>query len=93
MRPLRATFVTLKSDNRLRGCIGTREARLPLVTDVAEHAYAAAFEDPRFPQLQKDELLSIHIEISVLSALEPLSAEFPQNERLKKRIEQLRAVR
>ncbi len=72
LRPLRATFITLKSDNRLRGCIGTLEARLPLVTDVAEHAYAAAFEDPRFPPLRKQEFPLLEIHISILSPPEPL---------------------
>lgn len=43
-----ATFVTLTRDGRLRGCIGTLEARRPLGEDVAANARAAAFRDPRF---------------------------------------------
>ena len=70
--PLRATFVTLKIEARLRGCIGTLEARLPLVVDVAEHAYAAAFEDPRFAPLRKQEFPSLAVHISVLSPAEPM---------------------
>ena len=68
-----ASFVTLKRpDGSLRGCIGTLEARQPLVTDVAEHAHAAAFRDPRFQPLAADELDEVHLELSVLSRPEPL---------------------
>jgi len=39
----RASFVTLNENGRLRGCIGALEAYQPLVKDVADHAFAAAF--------------------------------------------------
>ncbi len=48
LRQQRATFVTLNENGDLRGCIGTLEAYQPLISDVAEHAWAAAFQDPRF---------------------------------------------
>jgi len=68
-----ASFVTLKRpDDSLRGCIGTLEARQPLVTDVAEHAHAAAFRDPRFQPLAAHELEEVHLELSILSRPEPL---------------------
>ena len=47
-----ASFVTLNRQGQLRGCIGSLEARRPLVEDVSENAYAAAFRDPRFNPLQ-----------------------------------------
>ncbi len=72
LRPLRATFVTLEIGGRLRGCIGTLAAYQPLVQDAAAHAFAAAFEDPRFPKLQPDEMSQLDIYISVLSPPEPL---------------------
>jgi hypothetical protein len=72
LRPVRATFVTLEREGRLRGCIGTLEAREPLVRDVAEHAYAAAFEDPRFMPLRRDELAGLEIHLSILLPAEPL---------------------
>lgn len=72
LRPVRATFVTLQQGGQLRGCIGTLEARSPLVQDVADHAFAAAFEDPRFLPVKKEELPELHIHISVLSPSEPL---------------------
>ncbi|XOZ34467.1 AmmeMemoRadiSam system protein A [Halomonadaceae bacterium KBTZ08] len=69
-----ASFVTLKRrDGSLRGCIGTLEARQPLVADVAEHAYAAAFRDPRFPPLTAQELDAVTVELSILSIPEPLA--------------------
>ncbi len=72
LRPLRATFVTLEIDGQLRGCIGALTAYQPLVQDVAAHAYAAAFEDPRFPELRPDELPKLEIFVSVLSPPEPM---------------------
>jgi len=50
-----ASFITLTMDGRLRGCIGSLEARRPLVADVAANAYASAFEDRRFKALSHDE--------------------------------------
>ena len=67
-----ASFVTLTIDGQLRGCIGTLEAYRPLAEDVREHALAAALHDTRFPQVQPDELDSIEIEISRLTAPAPL---------------------
>lgn len=73
-----AAFVTLHREGRLRGCIGSLEPRRPLVTDVAENAYAAAFRDPRFPPLAPREYEGLEIEISVLGppeALPPAASE------------------
>jgi len=56
-----ATFVTLRKSGRLRGCIGTLAAVKPLVADIAENAYAAAFRDPRFPPLEAAELAHLDI--------------------------------
>jgi AmmeMemoRadiSam system protein A len=72
LRPVRATFITLEIEGRLRGCIGTLEARSPLVRDVADHAYAAAFEDPRFLPPSPEEFPRLDVHISVLSPAEPL---------------------
>lgn len=74
LHELRASFVSLKTAAGLRGCIGTLEARRPLALDVVLNARAAAFEDPRFPPLTVPELPQLRIEISVLSAAEPLPA-------------------
>lgn len=68
----RATFVTLHCDSELRGCIGVIEARRPLIADVAENAYAAAFHDPRFLPIVMEELSGLEISVSILSSMEPL---------------------
>ena len=73
LRATRATFVTLKIGDNLRGCIGTLQAVRPVVEDVNENAFAAAFRDPRFPPLAEPELAELSISISVLSAAEPMT--------------------
>jgi AmmeMemoRadiSam system protein A len=69
----RATFVTLELGGRLRGCIGMLEACRPLVEDVVQNARAAAFQDPRFPPLSRDEFDRLEIHISVLSPPEAIT--------------------
>ncbi len=81
----RATFVTLNLNKQLRGCIGTLTAILPLVVDVAQRAYGAAFSDYRFSSLQANEFPKLNIHISVLS--EPESIQFSSENDL---FEQLR---
>ena len=66
----RASFVTLLVQRKLRGCIGTLEARTSLAEDVSHNAYAAAFNDTRFPPLSADELTTLTVQISVLSVPE-----------------------
>ena len=60
-------FVTLQLNGELRGCIGYVEALLPLQDTVAQMAVSAAFSDPRFPSLTRDEFQYTEIEISVLT--------------------------
>ncbi len=70
-----ATFVTLTRDGQLRGCIGTLAAHRPLVDDVTANAVAAAFSDPRFKPLTRDEFTAVRIEVSLLSPAEPLACD------------------
>lgn len=72
LQTLRACFVTLHKNGQLRGCIGQVTARLPLYQAVAEAAYSAAREDPRFSPVETEELPEIAIEISVLSPFTPI---------------------
>lgn len=70
-----ATFVTLnRPHGHLRGCIGTLAAYQALGQDVVDHAFAAAFRDPRFPPLSHAELDGLSMHLSVLSAPEPFPA-------------------
>lgn len=70
-----ASFVTLKLDGDLRGCIGTIEPHRALGDDVAHNAYASAFRDPRFPPVSDREMPRLHVEVSVLSPRESLGVK------------------
>ena len=67
-----ATFVTLTKEGALRGCIGSLAAARPLGQDVASNARAAAFEDPRFTKLTREEWPRCAVEVSLLSAPKPI---------------------
>ena len=62
-------FVSLHKHGHLRGCIGHFGEDTPLHEIVAEMARAAAFEDPRFMPVTRDELDDLDIEISVLTPM------------------------
>ncbi len=80
-----ASFVTLRHQEMLRGCVGSIEPVRPLAEGVAVAAYNAAFQDRRFPPLREDELHIVNIEISVLSTLEPM--EFGSEQTLLRQLE------
>jgi AmmeMemoRadiSam system protein A len=63
----RGSFVTLTINEELRGCIGTIIPYEPLIIDVAKNAVNAAFRDPRFYPLTKEEFPFVDIEVSVLT--------------------------
>ena len=71
----RASFVTLKQDHTLRGCVGSLEPRTRLVSSVADNAFAAAFRDPRFPALTEAELAGLTIQLSVLGDLKAVDCD------------------
>jgi len=73
LQSIRASFITLQKQGDLRGCIGHLDAFQPLIVDVAENAYAAAFQDPRFPPLSSDEMDDLEIHISVLTPAKPMT--------------------
>ncbi|MCL2411527.1 MAG: AmmeMemoRadiSam system protein A [Treponema sp.] len=74
-------FVSLHKGRDLRGCIGrmtaldtkaafgAKDSNLPLFETVRLMAKEAAFGDPRFPPLNKEELNICHIEVSALSPM------------------------
>ncbi len=66
------TFVTLKINGNLRGCIGNLMPEKPLAEGVKENAINAAFNDPRFAPLSKEEFSRIQIEVSLLTEPAPL---------------------
>ncbi|WP_300161337.1 AmmeMemoRadiSam system protein A [Solidesulfovibrio sp.] len=71
LREPHGAFVTLTLRGRLRGCIGHIVGDAPLYETIAEMAEAAAFGDPRFPPLSRQEFDQLAVEISVLSPLTP----------------------
>ncbi len=73
-----ACFVTIKSEDELRGCIGTIEPVGTLYNSIVDNAISAATRDPRFDPVEKNELKILDYEVSVLSVpelFEPSSIE------------------
>jgi hypothetical protein len=62
-------FVTIHKRGHLRGCIGSFIGEGELAATIQNMAYAAGWEDPRFPKLSEKELHDTDLEISVLSPL------------------------
>lgn len=73
LREPRASFVTLKCEGVLRGCMGRLAPEEALICDVSRNAYRAGFHDPRFAPLEARELAGLSIHVSVLGSAEPLA--------------------
>ncbi len=74
LREKSACFVSLKKNGDLRGCIGTIFPRSgSLAMEICENAIAAAFHDPRFPPLSRDELDTVSISVDILSTPEQIT--------------------
>ena len=71
-----ACFCSIKKRGDLRGCIGTLTPAEPdLGREIARNAYAAAYQDPRFPPLRPEELDALSFSVDVLSPSEDCSVE------------------
>ena len=68
-----ASFVTLKLNGVLRGCIGSIYPTKPLILDLIDNAKNAAFNDPRFEPISERELPYIEVTISILSSIERIT--------------------
>lgn len=79
-----ASFVTVRVDGALRGCVGSPRPRGSLVMDVARNATRAALTDPRFKPIGPDELPGVEIEISILT--EPAAIRYDDSTDLISRI-------
>lgn len=75
----RGVFVTLTLYGELRGCIGFVEPTHPLGKAVVQAARFAAFNDPRFPPLKQKDLKKIRITISVLTPMQLIKVEDPDD--------------
>tara|TARA_Y100000296_G_scaffold58895_1_gene67907 strand:+ start:427 stop:1017 length:591 start_codon:yes stop_codon:yes gene_type:complete len=60
-------FVTLTIGGELRGCIGYPEPIFELYKGIKQAGVNAAFSDPRFGKLSKDEYSKVKVEVSVLT--------------------------
>ncbi len=69
MKEVRAAFVTLNREGRLRGCIGDIFPTRPLYKSVITNAVNAAFQDRRFQPLAAKEMEDLEIEISALTPI------------------------
>lgn len=72
-------FVTLTIDGKLRGCIGFAEPVYQLFHAIKETAEAAAFTDPRFLPLSKEDYKKTKVEISILSKPELIKVSKPDD--------------
>ena len=70
-------FVTLNENNMLRGCIGYAEPIEPAINATIEVAIAAAFNDPRFNAITKDEFEKLDFEVTVLTKPEMIIVAHP----------------
>ena len=68
-------FITLTKHSKLRGCIGFPKAVYPLQRAIIEAARSAAFQDPRFPNVEESEMEDICIEVSVLTVPKLIEVE------------------
>ncbi|MFA5099225.1 MAG: AmmeMemoRadiSam system protein A [Candidatus Paceibacterota bacterium] len=62
-----ATFVTLKINGQLRGCVGNLEPYENLAESIVRNTRSSAFSDDRFPPVSIEELKKIKIELSIIS--------------------------
>ena len=74
LKEAKGSFVTISQSGRLRGCMGSLEAKLPLAQAVADNAFNAAFKDTRFPRMRPVELEMTHIEVAILSIPELITS-------------------
>ncbi|RLE42505.1 TIGR00296 family protein [Candidatus Woesearchaeota archaeon] len=75
----RGVFVSIYVDGELQGCIGFAYAVFPLWKAVIKAAVGAAFEDPRFPPLLKENYKKSRIELTILTEPEPIEIEEPED--------------
>lgn len=68
-----ACFVTLTHQGQLRGCIGSAMAWRPLIDDVVENAFKAAFHDPRFAPVSRAEWPTLSLSLSLLTPPAPMA--------------------
>jgi len=79
----KGVFVTIMVDDQLHGCIGNLDA-IDVHSGVIKYAIFAAYNDPRFPPLKKQEFSRMKLHINLLS--QPKSLDFKDEKDLLKKI-------
>jgi AmmeMemoRadiSam system protein A len=68
------TFVTIKNQGSLRGCVGTMTPKYKnLAEEIIRNAIRAANDDPRFDPIEKRELPSLIFSVDVLTQPKKIS--------------------
>lgn len=69
------SFVSIKKEGELRGCIGTVESlRSNLAEEIIRNAVHAAAMDPRFSPVEVSELESLEVSVDILCETEPVDS-------------------
>lgn len=69
------TFVSIKKDGQLRGCIGTTEAtRNNVAEEIIYNAISSGTRDPRFDPVEEEELDELVYSVDVLGKTEPIAS-------------------
>lgn len=70
------TFVSIKKNGRLRGCIGTISATKDCIAEeIIQNAVSAGVHDPRFSPIKEDELSELVYSVDVLGETEPINSK------------------
>lgn len=69
------TFVSIKKQGQLRGCIGTTgPTRKSIAEEIIYNAISASTRDPRFDPVEEDELDQLVYSVDILKEPEPIKA-------------------
>jgi AmmeMemoRadiSam system protein A len=69
------TFVSIKKDGELRGCIGTISPTRPnIAQEIIYNAISSGTQDPRFDEVDESELGSLMYSVDVLKEPEPVNS-------------------
>lgn len=69
-------FVSIHKFGELRGCIGTiSPTKVSLAREIIDNAISAATKDPRFPEIEDEELPWLEISVDVLGKAEDIESK------------------
>ena len=72
----KGVFVTIKKNGKLRGCIGTTNARSNTILDnVKLYSQQSAFNDSRFPPVAKTEINHLSFDVSILNSAKNITLQ------------------